>query len=345
MMVFWSSDPESTNGAYKAFEGSQRRLWAKQLGVEFVHIDPFANPTLELLGGRWIPIKPTSDPALAQAIMHVWVTEDLYDAEYVALRTTGFEEWRDHLLGHDDGVPKSPEWQQEETGVPAHVVRALARRWAAKKTYLAVGAQGSGFGGACRGATGAQWARSMVMLMAMRGLGKAGINMGNMEGGGPVDHQFYFPGYGDGGISGDLQFTGNAVSNYQRMPHILTVNPVRQQVPKQQFPEAILTGQAIGYPWDGMAPEMQFIPFRYPTPGFSRIHMIYKYGGSFFSTLTESKRMVEAYRHESVEFVANQSVWMEGETQFADVILPACTQFERYDIGEWAPAAASCNTA
>ena len=335
MMVFWSSDPESTNGAYKAFEGTQRRLWAKQLGVEFVHIDPFANPTMELLGGRWIPIKPTSDPALAQAIMYVWVTENLYDAEYVALRTTGFDEWRDHLLGLDDGVPKSPEWQEAETGVPAHVVRALARRWAAKKTYLAVGAQGSGFGGACRGATGAQWARSMVMMMAMRGLGKPGINMGNMEGGGPVDHQFYFPGYGDGGISGDLQFTGNAVSNYQRMPHILTVNPVRQQVPKQQFPEAITTGQATGYPWDGMAPEMQFIPFRYPTPGFSRIHMIYKYGGSFFSTLTESKRMVEAYRHESVEFVVNQSVWMEGETQFADVILPACTQFERYDIGEW----------
>jgi trimethylamine-N-oxide reductase (cytochrome c) len=335
LMIFWSSDPESTNGAYKAFEGTQRRLWAKSLGIEFVHIDPFRNPTAQLLGGRWIPIRPTTDPALAHAIMHVWVTEDLYDKDYIERCTTGFDEWREYLLGRDDGVAKTPEWQERETGVPAHIVRALARRWAAKKTYLAVGAQGSGFGGACRGATGAQWARCMVMLMAMRGLGKPGINMGNMEGGGPVDHQFYFPGYGDGGISGDLQFTGNSVANYQRMPHVVTVNPVRQQVPKQQFPEAILTGQAMGYPWDGMAPEMQFIPYRYPTPGFSRIHMIYKYGGSFFSTLTESNRMVEAYRHESIEFVVNQSVWMEGETQFADVILPACTQFERYDIGEW----------
>ena len=45
--------------------------------------------------------------------------------------------------------------------------------------------------------------------------------------------------------------------------------------------------------------------------------------------------MAEAYRHESIEFVVNQSIWMEGEAQFADVILPACTQFERYDIGEW----------
>ena len=35
--------------------------------------------------------------------------------------------------------------------------------------------------------------------------------------------------------------------------------------------------------------------------------------------------MAEAYRHESIEFVVNQSIWMEGETQFADIILPACT--------------------
>ena len=31
----------------------------------------------------------------------------------------------------------------------------------------------------------------------------------------------------------------------------------------------------------------------------------------------------------------NQSIWMEGEAQFADIILPACTSLERWDIGEW----------
>jgi trimethylamine-N-oxide reductase (cytochrome c) len=120
------------------------------------------------------------------------------------------------------------------------------------------------------------------------------------------------------------------------MPHVLTVNPVRQLVPRQQFADAIVHGHAQGYLWDGLATELQFAPFSYPMPGYSRIHMIYKYGGSFFSTMTESNRMVEAYRHDSIECVVNQSIWMEGETQFADVILPACTAFERYDIGEWA---------
>lgn len=335
MIVFWSSDPESTNGAYMGFEGTERRLWAKELGIEFVHIDPHFNPTAQLLGGRWIPIKPTTDAALAQAIMHVWVTEDLYDKAFVASRTTGFETWRDHLLGLDDGVPKTPEWQEAETGVPAKVVRALARQWARKKTYLGAGVQGSGFGGASRGSNGAQWARCMVQMMAMQGLGKPGVNMGNLQAGTPVDHEFYFPGYADGGISGELQWNGNAVNNYQRMPHVITVNPVRQLIPKQQLPEAIVNGQATGYLWDGMATEIQFAPFHYPMPGYPRVHMIYKYGGSFFSTLSDSGRMEKAYRHESIEFVVNQSIWMEGETQFADIILPACTQFERYDIGEW----------
>ena len=335
LMVFWSSDPETTRGAYAGHEGTQRRQWARELGMQFVHIDPHFNPTAQWLGGRWVPIRPGTDAALAMAIMQVWIAEDLYDRDYVRDRTTGFETWRDHLLGHDDGVPKTPEWQEAETGVPAKDVRALARLMARKKLYIAAGAAGGGFGGAGRGATGAQWARCMVMLMAMRGLGKPGVNMGNLESGTPLDHEFYFPGYADGGISGELQWNGNAVHNYQKMPHVLTVNPVRQLVPKQQFPEAIIEGRASGYLWDGLATEIQFAPFEYPMPGYSRIHMIYKYGGSWFGTLTESARMAEAYRHESIEFVVNQSIWMEGEANFADIILPACTQFERHDIGEW----------
>ena len=72
--------------------------------------------------------------------------------------------------------------------------------------------------------------------------------MGNLRSGTPVDHEFYFPGYADGGISGELQWNGNAVNNYQKMPHVLTVNPVRQLVPRQQFPEAIIEGKATRLP-------------------------------------------------------------------------------------------------
>jgi trimethylamine-N-oxide reductase (cytochrome c) len=52
--------------------------------------------------------------------------------------------------------------------------------------------------------------------------------------------------------------------------------------------------------------------------------------------MQQTNRYVKAYREGNVPFVVNQSVWFEGETRFADVILPACTNFERYDISEFA---------
>lgn len=339
MIVFWSGDPEAVPGAYGGSEGTQRRAWAREQGIEFVHIAPNLTATAQLFGGKWLPVRPGTDPALALAIMYVWVVEGLYDKDYVARRTTGFDEWRAYLLGESDGIPKTPEWQETETGVPAHDVRALARAWGRKRTYLAPGSGGTGFGGACRNATGGQWARSMILMMAMQGWGKPGVNFGNLQQGTPVDLAFYFPGYAEGGMSGELQWSAAAVNNYVRMPHILTMNPVKQLVPRQRLPEAITQGHATGYLWDGSSMEAQFAPFEYPMPGFSPIHMLYRYGGSSFGTIVDSSRFVEMYRHPSLECVVNQSIWFEGEAKFADVILPACTSLERWDIGEWSNCA------
>jgi trimethylamine-N-oxide reductase (cytochrome c) len=336
VIVFWSSDPESTSGVYGGFEGTERRLWAKHLGIEFVHIDPYLTHSAQFLGGKWLPIKPGTDSALAIAIMHEWMISGSYDKEYVASKTTGFDEWRAYVLGEEDGTPKTPEWQEAETGVLAKDVRSLAQLWASKKTYLAAGGLGAGFGGACRTETGAQWARSVVMMMAMQGWGKPGINFGNLQIGAPQDLNFYFPGYAEGGISGDLNNTASAANNYCRMPHIITINPVKQSVPRQRLAEAIVEGHAEGYAWDGFSVEGQFAEYSYPRPGYSRIHMLYRYGSSSFGTTPGSNRLVEAYRHSSLEFIVNQSIWMENEAQFADIILPACTALERDDISEWA---------
>lgn len=334
-IVYWASDPESQFGAYGGTEGSERKLWAKELGIESIHINPHYSPTAAFTGGKWLPIRPGTDTALAFAIMHVWITEDLYDHHFVENRSTGFDEWCEHILGTNDGIPKTPEWQESETGIAAREVRALARKWAAKKTYLGCGVNGGGFGGACRNASGIQWARAMVMLMAMQGWGKPGVNFGNLTVGTPVDLEFYFPGYGEGGISGELAATGSATNNYVRMPHLLSMNPVSQMIPRQRLPEAILEGKAEGYLLDPMSLESQLKSFQYPAPGYSKVHMLYRYGGSSMSTTNGSSRFVDMYQSDELECVVNQSIWMEGEAQFADIILPACTQFERMDIGEW----------
>ena len=333
MIVFWSSDPEATHGVYSAQEGTIRRRWAKQLGIKFVHIDPYYNHTAQYIGGKWLAPRPDTGNALALAIAYVWMTEGTYDKWFVANRTTGFEEWQDYVLGKEDGVPKTPEWQEGESAIPAREVRALAREWAKRKTYLSPGGR-SGFGGACRNATGIEWARSMVYLAAMQGIGKPGVNIGNLEIGSPLDTHFYFPGYAEGGISGDLNNTGEAQHLYQRMPHVVTMNTVQQTVPRLRIPEAIMEGKATGYPMDGRTIEAQFRPTHFPAPGYSGIKMYYKYGGSHMGTMVDSNRFARMYQHEGLECVVNQSIWFEGEAKFADIILPACTNFERWDIGE-----------
>ena len=336
MVVFWSSDPESQNGAYGAYEGAVRRGWLKELDVELVHIDPYYNFTANFLGGKWIAPRPGTDAAMGMAIAQVWMTEGLYDKDFVADKTVGFDVWKAYVMGDEDGVPKTPEWQEAETGVPARVVRALARQWGSKKTYLGCGSWGNGHGGACRGPTGVQWARTMACLIAMQGIGRPGVNLGNLQWGTPIDHTFWFPGYADGGISGDLHNTGSSIQLYQRMPHLVTVNTVHQRIPRLQLPEAIIDGKAEGYPREPTTLEGQFSKFSYPSPGHSPVRMFYKYGGSNFATMPDSHRHERMYQSENLDFVVNQSIWMEGEAKFADIILPACTNFERYDISEWA---------
>ena len=78
--------------------------------------------------------------------------------------------------------------------------------------------------------------------MAMQGLGKPGVNMGCLQQGTPLDTHFFFPGYAEGGYSGDLYGTALSINMYQRMPQLATVNTVTQVVPRLKIPEAVMDG-------------------------------------------------------------------------------------------------------
>jgi anaerobic selenocysteine-containing dehydrogenase len=210
---------------------------------------------------------------------------------------------------------------------------------------LAAGGMG-GWGGACRASSGNEWSRAMIALAAMQGLGKPGSNIWSTTSGVPFDAGFFFPGYAEGGISGDTANTaagkklasrmwpdGGTFSNPQHSPE-------GQTVPRLRIPEAMLHERLEwhGKGFCGSSIESQFREYHYPAAGYPHVQMYYRYGGSFIGTMTETNRYVKAYREGQIPFVVNQSIWMEGETRFADIILPACTNFERWDIGDWAHA-------
>lgn len=341
LLVFWSADPEVTSGIYSAFESTPRRRWLKELGVKMVFIDPYYNHTAGLLADKWFAPRPGTDNALACAIAYVWLTENLYDKEYVASRTLGFDKWKEYILGKPDGTPKTPEWAEKETLIPAREIKALAHMWGTKRTMLAAGGLG-GWGGACRAATGGEWARMMISLQAMQGLGKPGINIWGTTQGAPHNSDFVFPGYAEGGMSGDVD---NSAAGYRwvyRMkfhPSRSSINsPMGQHIPRLRIPECILDGKAEwrGKGFCGQSIEAQLHQYKYPADGYPEIQMYYRYGGSFIGTMNETNRYVKAYQTERLPFVVNQSIWLEGEARFADILLPACTNFERWDISEFA---------
>jgi trimethylamine-N-oxide reductase (cytochrome c) len=345
MVVFWSADPEvSGGGIYSAFESTPRRFWMKELGIKMVFVDPRFNDTASLYADKWFAPRLGTDVAFGLGIAYTWLTEGLYDKEYIAGRTVGFDEWKGYVLGKTDGVPKTPEWAEVESGIPARETRALAREWGSKKTMLAAGGLG-GWGGACRAATGNEWARVMIALAAMQGYGKPGSNIWGTSQGAPCDEQFFFPGYAEGGISGDVdnsaagyEFVYRMFANTRGATRTAHHSTEGQTVPRIRIPEAMMHEKVEwhGKGFCGSSIESQLQKYTYPAPGYPHVQMYWKYGTSFIGTMTETNRYVKAYREGKVGMVVNQSIWFEGEARFADIILPACTNFERWDISEFA---------
>jgi len=326
MIVYWSNDPDSTRGIYTGQDSAIWRQWLKKKDVEMVFIDPFHNYTAAAMDGKWIAPRIGTDTAMALSIAYVWLTEGTYDKEYIDNRTIGFDNFKDYVLGSTDNKPKTPEWASRESGVPARTITALARQWAKKRTVLSSGARG-GEGGACRQAFGTEWARLMVLLQAMQGLGKPGVSIWGTTMGAPFDASIWFPGYADP----DGRMSTSRAADQR------PVNPTPQRLYRPDVPDAILNPPYswIGEGFCGQSLEQQFIPYTYPAEGCSEIKLWYRYGGSFMGTMNDTTKWVEMYQSSKLEFVVNQDCWWQSETRMADIILPACTHMEREDLGEW----------
>ena len=186
----------------------------------------------------------------------------------------------------------------------------------------------------------------MIALATMQGMGKPGSNIWSTTQGTPVDYDFYFPGYAEGGISGDCENSAAGFKFAWRMfdgkttfPSPSNINTsAGQHIPRLKVPECIMDGK---FQWSGKGfcggdIQHQMHQYTYPAPGYPKIKMLWKYGGPEIGTMTATNRYAQMYTHPSLEFVVSQSIWNEGEVQFADLILPACTNFERWDISEFA---------
>ena len=116
LIVLWGANLASqpNTGRYLA---AARRRGAYVVTIDVRETEAAAQSDETLL------VHPGTDAALALAMMHVIVAEKLWDADFVARHTVGFDALAGHVADH------SPAWAASITGVPAERIVALARRY------------------------------------------------------------------------------------------------------------------------------------------------------------------------------------------------------------------------
>jgi anaerobic selenocysteine-containing dehydrogenase len=153
LYILWGHNPESSDLPLKIHMAENRHR-----GAKLVVIDP-KRTTLADGADMYLRVRPGTDGALALAMIHVIVTEGLYDREFVRRYTFGFERLVPHAQQY------CPEWAEQITGVNADDIRGLAR--------LLAGTRGASvFQGICsldQSANGTQTSRALSILQAITG--------------------------------------------------------------------------------------------------------------------------------------------------------------------------------
>lgn len=122
-ILFWGHNPLVTGADGELSFPVKRALKAGSFGIA---IDPRRSETADR-SSLWLPLRPGTDAALALAMIHVIIYEDLYDKPFVREWTTGFQELKDHA------EPFTPDWAEQITGVPASLIREAATRYAKER--------------------------------------------------------------------------------------------------------------------------------------------------------------------------------------------------------------------
>jgi anaerobic selenocysteine-containing dehydrogenase len=87
---------------------------------------------------EWIPISPGTEGALAMAVAHVIISEDLFNKTFVKDWTVGFDAYKQLVLRQ-----YSPEDVSKITGIPPETIQRIAREFAKTQPALALRGQES----------------------------------------------------------------------------------------------------------------------------------------------------------------------------------------------------------
>jgi anaerobic dimethyl sulfoxide reductase subunit A len=310
LILMWGWNPaearDGTNSDYFI-------LQARRAGARVICIDPRHTASAASLADEWIPLRPGTDTALMTAMAHVIITEGLHDRDFIERCCSGFdrtqmpaeasgeESYREYVLGARDGVPKTPEWAERITTVPRETIVRLARDYATARP--AVLYQGYAMQ---RRAYGEQAVRAGMALAAITG--NVGVK---------------------GGWASGLSGQPTAGPFWNVFPE--GENAYGLSIPCFLWTEAVLRGREMGRDHGVLgldAVGRQTLE--------SDIKLIWSVASNVLANQHGNLNWTaEILRDTSlVEFIAVQDNFLTPTARFADLVLPACTQFETWGLAD-----------
>ncbi|MDR1421436.1 MAG: molybdopterin-dependent oxidoreductase [Coriobacteriales bacterium] len=301
-------------------------LQMKKAGTRFYCINPYYNDFAATLDAEWIPIRPGTDIPMMLSMAYTLLEEDdpasnpLIDWDFLERCTIGFdadhmpegenpqENFKDYVLGNVDGIPKTPEWAAAICGVPVETIRSLTRSigkdvraalitsWAPSRTH-----------------NSEHWPQLFMTLGCMTGhFGKPGHMTGSR-----ATWQGSSPGFfeGDEGLGDLISLGDNGYKPFDGYGD-MSKNLTRQ-----------------GY-FDGISSKRAIVGGNGPGGGFKTVpldvRMLFLVRASILSNFENTNSGIEAFR--SLEFIVASDIKFTFTAQYADIILPVKSPWEKYEI-------------
>jgi len=308
------------NPAWSSLGSPSYHFWqAKKAGAKYVFVGPGYNDSADLLDAKWIRVRPGTDTAFLLSVAYVMITEDdqetnpIIDWDFLNRCTVGFdadhmpadaklnENFKDYVLGKYDGQPKTPEWATEITGTPVEDILWYAREMRKDKRVSIL----HSFAAArCNNAD--DFPQLFMTIGAMGGhMGKSGHSCG-------VCYHAQSSNNGQSLVTAGSTGIGNQQ------------NPVDDSIYGPVVWESILNEKYdfIGDYLMGSGAS---------APRESRnidIRVIFHGTRNALQTIPGITKGIEAHR--KVDFVVSCSYSLDASAQYADIVLPISTQWERH---------------
>ena len=260
-------------------------------GIEMINVSPIGDDLDGLT--RWLAPRPGSDVAVMLGILHTLIVDELVDLEFLHRYCTGWADVRAYVLGERDGVPKTPTWAGELSGLDATTMESLAHEMNAKRTMVTAS-------WSIQRADHGEHAIWMLITLASA-LGQIGL-----PGGG------FAVGYGAEATIGN----GLAGGWMPGLPQ--GANAVDRFIPVARIADMLLD--------PGGEFEYNGATFTYPDT-----KLVYWAGGNPFHHHQDLNKLRAAFQTPDTVIV-HEPFWT-ATAKHADIVLPVTTSLERNDIG------------